>query len=206
MLTTQFYSQLAHLIKNGPRQWGTLSIAIGSGENSWDVTPPLLRRDITALNTEIMRKPIDLNDIQFLDSAGETSLEPTALLRVATTFSASEGSGTLRECGLWLEARDTAILLAYFIHPRIEKIPESRLQRNIQLDLNPGRALAQEIRTRYLGNAKTEELHDLENETGSCQLAEIRRDRRFYFNTIDEALTLGYDHCAFCFSRELSQR
>jgi hypothetical protein len=206
MLTDAFYQRLATLMKGGPQAWGPLNIAVGQGATNWDRTPPLLQRSRTALTAELGRNPVNPANVQFLDAAGNISAVPTARLRVQTTFAAGEGSGTLRECGLWMGEGSEAALLAYFIHPRVEKAASATLLRSMLLDLTPGRPAAQEIQTRYLGNSETEELHDVENKKKSCQLDEIRVDRRHYFNSIDEALSLGYDYCAFCFGRALSER
>lgn len=206
MLTEAFYRQLATMIMSGPQAGGSLSIAIGRGEPAWDSTPPVLRRSAARLANELARKVLDPEDISYITESGTASAAPTSRLRLQTTFTPGEGAGTLRECGLWAGEGSGALLLAYFIHPRIEKRAEDTLARSIQLDLTPGRPLAQEIVTRYLGNSKSEEFHDLENETRACQLDEIRIDRRHYFATVDEALSLGYDYCGFCFGRELSER
>lgn len=206
MLTDVFYQRLAGMLKGGPQSWGPLSIAVGQGQANWDRTPPLLQRDRTALTAELGRKAVDPGDVQFVNEAGVVSATPTARLRVQATFAAGEGSGTLRECGLWMGEGAGAALLAYFIHPRVEKAAGASLLRSVLLDLTPGRPAAQEIPTRYLGNSQTEELHDVDNEKKSCQLEEIRVDRRHYFNSVDEALNLGYDYCAFCFGRGLSDR
>lgn len=205
MLTDLFYQYLASMLKGGPLSEGPLSIAIGQGESDWDRTPPVLRRGATQLVNEVTRKVIIPEDIGYVTVDGEASANPTPCLRVQTTFAAGEGGGTLRECGLWAGEGDEAVLLAYFIHPRIDKREDDALTRSIQLNLTPGRPLAQETVTRYLGNSRVGELHDLENETHACQVDEIRIDRRHYFPTIEEALNLGYDYCAFCFGRELSQ-
>jgi hypothetical protein len=206
MLTDVFYIQLSALIKSEPLGGGSLYLAIGTGEAAWDSTPPLLRRDRTALTAEVARKIVSPEDILYISGTGEVSAQPTSRLRVQATFLAGEGRGTLRECGLLMGEESNAVLLAYFIHPRVEKLVDGTLLRSIQLDLTPGRPTVQEMPTRYLGNSKTEELHDLENETAACQLNEIRIDRRHFFNSIDEAVGLGYDYCAFCFGRDLSQR
>lgn len=205
MLTDFFYQQLATMLKSGPQSWGPLSIAIGQGEADWDRTPPVLRRGTTQLAAETARKPLTPEDIDYITETGGTSSRPTSRLRLQTTFASGEGTGTLRECGLWAGEGSGEVLLAYFVHPRIEKRESDSLARSIQLDLTPGRPLAQETVTRYLGNSKTEEFHDLENETRACQLDEIRVDRRHYFPTVEEAVNLGYDRCSFCFGREFSE-
>ncbi len=206
MLTDAFYQRLATLMKGGPQAWGPLGIAVGQGAAHWDRTPPLLQRDRTALTAELGRKAVNPNDVQFLNAAGGVSATPTVRLRVQTTFAAGEGSGTLRECGLLMGTGASAVLLAYFIHSRVEKQAGTTLLRSMLLDMTPGRPSAQEIQTRYLGNSKTEELHDVVNAKPACQLDEIRIDRRHYFNSIDEALGLKYDYCAFCFGKDLSDR
>ncbi len=206
MLTDRFYQELATLLKGGSQEWGPLSIAIGQGEQSWDRTPPLMQRGIQTLVHEVARQIINAQDIVYLNDENEVSVQATPRLRIQTNFPAEIGTGTLRECGLLLGVGDAAVLLAYFIHPRIEKLSDATLTRHIQLDLRPGKVLPEELPTRYLGNTKSEEFHDLENTSAACQLNEIRIDRRHYFVSIDEALALGYDYCAFCFSKELSQR
>ena len=59
---------------------------------------------------------------------------------------------------------------------------------------------------RYLGNAHTRELHDLQKVTPQCQIDEIPVDRRFFVSRIEDALALGYDYCAYCFGRAASRR
>jgi len=58
----------------------------------------------------------------------------------------------------------------------------------------------------YMGNRVSRELHDLSNPKPQCQTDEIAKDRRIYFKKISKALFMGYDYCAYCFSRGLSQR
>jgi len=206
MLTENFYPQLAAQLRPDSQAWDSINIAVGSGGNNWEVNPPLLRRNIDSLVNEVVRKSVQQSDIHYLDDAGQETREPTTLIRFRVDFLANEGSGTLRECGLFSGEGETAVMVAYFIFPRIEKSLNAILQRSIILDLTPGRALAQENSTRFLGNAKTEELHDLENEQPNCQVDEIRIDRRHSFDSIESAQTLGYDFCAYCFGRELSER
>lgn len=60
--------------------------------------------------------------------------------------------------------------------------------------------------TRFLGNARSTELHDLQNEKPSCQIAEIVPARRLYFETVLQAKAVGYDLCAHCFGADASKR
>lgn len=63
-----------------------------------------------------------------------------------------------------------------------------------------------QLRTRLLGNSGSRELHDLDNEKPGCQIAEIRPDHRFYFQSTGQAEELGYDFCAHCFGKARSRR
>lgn len=210
MLTEQFYIHLASALKNEPQGVGeTLFIAIGGGEQGWDLTPPPLQRNTSQLVNEIARKSLAGADIRYLTVEGQVTESLTPRLRISATFSAGEGVGTLRECGLFGGATAEAgsgTLLTYYIHPRIEKTAENVLERRIELDLTPTASGPGQIVTRYLGNSSSEEFHDLENLKPQCQVDEIRIDRRVYFANSEQALELGYDYCAFCFGRELSQR
>ncbi len=208
MLTNQFYAYLAALVKGEPGT-GSLYIAVGSGDTGWDSNPPAYQRDTQQLTHEIARKSVDLENIQFLDTDGNTVARPTSELRIITSFPAGEGTGTIRECGLFGGAGSqtgSGRLLSYFTHPRIDKSTDMSLERSLRLSLTPGATETGQTVTRYLGNSYSEELHDLENENAACQINEIRYDRRAYFSSPEEALQLGYDYCAFCFGRNRSQR
>ena len=209
MLTHQFYAHLAALVK-GESVTGSLYIAIGSGEAEWDTTPPLYRRNTEQLSHEIIRKVVVADDVQFLDTEENISETATSRLRIRAHFLEDEGIGTIRECGLFgsnaTAAANSGVLLSYFSHPRIEKSSEMQLSRSLYLNLTPGIITPGQVDSRYLGNSSSEELHDLQNENVSCQINEIRYDRRVHFSSIEQALELGYDYCAYCFSRELSQR
>ena len=136
--------------------------------------------------------------------------QPTSRIAVRVMFDEDEAEGHLRECGLFggevNGALNSGSLLSYFSHPRIDKTPGMSLQREVVLDFTPRPISVGQGVTRYLGNVNTQELHDLENETGACQVDEIRFDRRIYFASTQQASDLGYDMCAYCFGRERSQR
>ncbi len=65
MLTNQCYTQLAVLLCNELQNGRGLSVAIDSGDASWDQVPAVYQRDVTALNNEIIRK---------VDGGNESSL------------------------------------------------------------------------------------------------------------------------------------
>ena len=210
MLTNTFYIHLAQTMKNEPEQVGSFFIAVGSGDPGWDQGLPVYERTRNNLVNEIGRKVIEYDDIQFLDTAGMVTTTPSARIQFSTLFSADEGIATWRECGLFVggsaDEANSGNLLAYYIYPQIEKTQSMELTRTISLDLTPGASGPGQVVTRYLGNSNSEEFHDLENLKSQCQVDEIRIDRKIYFGSTEQALALGYDYCAYCFSRELSQR
>lgn len=207
MLTNRFYNQLTRSIKDDSN-WSNAFIAIGRGDVSWDRTSPFYDRELTALVDEVSRKQVARCGIYFVDEAGETTETVTSRLAFNVTFEADEGEGTFRECGLFVHEpdSDSEVLVSYFIYPRIEKNLEGSLSRQILLDLTPRSSGTGQIITRYLGNTNSRECHDLDNQQTNCQIAEISFDHRIYFGTPGLAQTAGYDYCAFCFGRELSER
>lgn len=207
MLTTAFYSQIATWIS---ADLGALYLAIGSGEAGWDRNPPLPLRTRTALTAERFRKPVAR--AVYLDEQANVSVVPTTRVQLQCEFLSGEGVGAMRECGLLVGGDGTGagvgggILLAHYVHARLEKLAELSLTRYITLDLQPRQGVVVPGQERYLGNSVSEELHDTLRMTPGCQLDEIRYDRRAYFATEAEARALGYDYCAYCFGRELSER
>lgn len=210
MLTDQFYVQLAGLIKGGLQGWSPLYIAVGGGDAQWDTRISTPDRSTLVLTDEILRKPVAPDAIVYLDEEGEAASGPGAVIRLQARFDAGEATGTLRECGLFAgsdsDQINTGVLLAYFIHPRIEKTADMALNRSIVLNLSPQKTILQGHLSSYLGNVISEELHNLENEKPGCQIDEIRSDRRAYFSSPEQAIGVGYDYCAFCFGKELSRR
>lgn len=208
MLTNDFYVALASALKSGAEKH--MFLAVGSGEPVWDETLPTFQRDTTHLVNELARKEIGVENIGFLNEAGEETETPSARLKIRANFILEEGVGTLRECGLFAgdasSVTGSGTLLSYFVHPRIEKLADADLMRAITLDITPRASGPGQIATRFLGNSGSRELHDLDNETSACQINEIRFDNRIYFGSTEQAIGLGYDYCAFCYSRELSQR
>lgn len=52
---------------------------------------------------------------------------------------------------------------------------------------------------RYLGNTRTKEVHDLDQEVENCQIDKIiEAGHAQPFDTLEDAHARGYDNCAFC--------
>lgn len=49
----------------------------------------------------------------------------------------------------------------------------------------------------YLGNKSTKEVHRLPGRP-NCQIAEITRENRIRFTSLQAALRAGYDRCHWC--------
>jgi hypothetical protein len=210
MLTENFYTMIAAVLKGERNVPGDLYIAVGEGKPDWDTIPPDVGRDAEALTNELTRKLVSARDITYLSEDGSTSRDPTPHIRLVVDFGLAEAIGSLRECGVYgidaSEAPGSGTLLSYYIHPLVSKTGTMTLRRAIQIDLTP-RGVAEGSRvTRYAANVRTEELHDMENLTGNCQIEEIRPDHRYYFATLEQATAAGYDLCAYCFGRSRSLR
>jgi hypothetical protein len=209
MLTSAFYRHLASALKSAAGSGTGLYIAVGVGDPGWDRGAPPYRRDIGALLAEVARKAVGPTDVQYLDELGTEVPIASPRLRIRTVFEPGEGEGALRECGLFgggaSTRSDSGLLLSYFMHARIDKGPSMNLARAFQLDLRAYPAGGVQP-TRYLGNSHTREVHDLDHLNPACQVDEILFDRRLYFATAEQAVALGYDHCAYCFGRRRSTR
>lgn len=207
MLTDAFYRTLASALRAGND--AGFAIAVGSGLPIWDQQRPVPARAVTALVSEVARRSVAAADLAFLDARGRPSDIATPRLQFSVAFDAAEAIGSLRECGLFIGGSATGesigTLLSYFTHPRIAKVDGMVLSRTIRVDLTPRAAVAAHT-TRFLGNVNQRELHDLENVTPRCQIDEIRFDRRYFFESVEEAVAAGYDFCAYCFGRDLSTR
>jgi len=53
---------------------------------------------------------------------------------------------------------------------------------------------------RYLGNTNTMEVHDTWNESGNCQLSEIKSDHKRWYDSLAAAIADGFDPCSYCLS------
>jgi hypothetical protein len=210
MLTNDFFTALASLLRGDATFPGSLFIAVGMGNPAWDDAAPEATRDVTQLTNEVARQVVNPQEIAYQDTKGEAAVVATPHLRIAVTFGVDEAVGMLRECGLCAGDATTdpgsGTLLAYYTYPRLEKTGSMVLERVIRIDLTP-QPYAPGCRiTRYLGNSRTREMHDLEQVTMQCQIEEIWLDKRFYHASVAAARNMSYDFCAYCFGRELSER
>lgn len=137
MLTDSFYREIAVAL----RARSAFEIAVGSGEAAWDDRVPRPSRPVEALTSETARKPVDVDGMKFLDRAGQGVGDASSRLEFSVVFDASEATGTLRECGLFLgggpEGEGGGTLLSYFRHPRVDKTEGMVLSRAIRIDLTP---------------------------------------------------------------------
>lgn len=200
MLTSAFYTAVVSRLVGEAAAPG-FAIAIGEGDPAWDAAAPPEDRGVRRLVREVARRTVSPEAVVFTDAGGNPTDEATARVRLHVVFPAGEGTGTLRECGLFIGAAEEAgsgRLLSYHVHPRIEKGREASLRREVVLDLEPHPFAPGSRVTRWLGNTRSGEVHDLDTLTRNCQVDEIRFDRRFYFASLGAATELGYDPCAYC--------
>jgi hypothetical protein len=210
MLTDAFYVALAAALRGRSGEASAFFLAVGGGDPGWDTRAPPEQRETARLVAEAARLEVPRERVVFLDEAGAPTDSPTPRLQLSATFGPTEAVGALRECGLFggdaTGEPDTGTLLSYFIHPRIDKPEGMALSRTISVHLTPQAVVPGTRPTRYLGNSYSTELHDLQNTRPGCRLEEIRFDRRYFFPSVEAAAAGGYDFCAYCFGRELSQR
>ena len=206
MFMESMYLAFTAAVKGQP----SLFVAVGAGQPEWDDALPECDLAMRQLASEVGRKAVPPEAIAYLDENDAIVATPTPRLQVVATFGENEVVGTLREYGLFggdaAVAANTGDLLAYYVHEQVEKRVGTTLVRRIVIDLTPRKVIPARPVTRYLGNVNTREVHDLDNETPQCQIGEIRRDRRYYFESVEAARAMGYDPCAFCFGPEHSER
>jgi hypothetical protein len=208
MLTDGFFVTLAAGLRSALGAEKAWYLAVGAGDPAWDRNPLLLDPGVARLNRELARKALTPDGVEFLDAGGTPSSTATACLRVRVRFGSDEANGTLREVGLFAGAReeaDSGVLVSYFAHAAIQKTAEMSLERSLRLDLTR-RKVGGAQPTRFFGNTKSREIHDLQRTRDACRLDEVTFDHRLYFDSAQQAIDLGYDYCAHCFGRDLSRR
>jgi hypothetical protein len=121
---------------------GIAFCAVGEGLDSWDVTPPASIADVVRLERELLRVPITIGDMRYVDATGATASTPTHRLQLTVTVTAPSSAIRLREFALVggdaTPVADSGQLVNYVIHPRIELAPRATLTRTIRLSFRPG--------------------------------------------------------------------
>jgi hypothetical protein len=208
VLTHGFSVALAVRLRGAGEAGSPWYVAVGAGDPAWDRVPAVLDPGATKLWNELARKAVPSDGVVYLDAAGNPSSTPTPWLRFGASFGLDDANGELREVGLFAEGapeRDAGRLVSYFTHAPIGKTPGTILERTLRLDLTR-QSVGGAQPTRFLGNSHSRELHDLERRRTACRLEQLAFDHRLYFASTEQAIQLGYDYCAACFGRELSQR
>jgi hypothetical protein len=210
MLTNGFFTVLASLLRGDAGFHGNFFVAVGEGHRIWDDSAPETTRGVTQLVHEVARRAVIPEEISYLDVNNEARTTATPRLQISAAFDVEDAPGTLRECGLFggdaTASPGSGTLMAYYIHPRLQKSPDMVLERVIRIDLTPLPYAPGSRITRYLGNSSTRELHDLDQVTPQCQTNRIRPDNRFYHAGVAAAREMGYDFCAYCFGPDMSER
>ena len=126
----------------GDRSTGIRFLLVGRGLPEWDETapPPPQRSDEALLDPRPVRLPVGIEDIQYLNVAGELSAEPTARIQVSMTLEpgqppipARQESCPLREFGLVGRMGRQDFMIDYVRHPVIHKRADDTLVRTIRL-------------------------------------------------------------------------
>jgi len=115
-------------------------LAVGSGQSSWDTTPPTKSYDATTLETESFRKAVGQVDIVYLDPDTDipTGGTPDAKIEITVTLLTSEANGTLREFGLFggtaTASADSGQMVNWISHSRIDKDSSFEIERKIRIE------------------------------------------------------------------------
>lgn len=121
---------------------GITYMAVGSGEVSWDTTPPVLDAAGTTLTTEYYRKAIPVTELVFLDPALPPGSPPIAgpsrKIGTTVTFLTAEGNGDMREFALFGGLADgvanSGTIINWVSHPLIPKDTSLTLARTVELE------------------------------------------------------------------------
>jgi len=107
---------------------------IGHGDASWDITVPDPGYTDTTLYDEYYRKQPD--SIQYVDDMGAPVVGPTNCILITTTFDFGEGTGSVREQGLFggdaTVALDSGYMINAIRHKEIYKGATQKLIRRIR--------------------------------------------------------------------------
>ncbi|MCP5115983.1 MAG: PASTA domain-containing protein, partial [bacterium] len=118
---------IADLLSNQTDASGITVMATGSGKPEWDNNPPAQDSTVDSLTTLLARKRIAW--------PGQLEYNPrTQTLHVDVDLDFHESAGVLRELGLFGGKKGDS-LVAYFVHPPIDKSSPRRLRREVDLAL-----------------------------------------------------------------------
>ena len=115
-------------------------MAYGSGQTSWDTTPPTKSYDAVALETEFFRQTVSQSNIVYLDPDTDipTGGTPDSKIEITVTLLSGEGNGTLREFGLFggnaTVTADSGQMVNWISHSRIDKDSSFEIERKIRLE------------------------------------------------------------------------
>jgi len=125
---------------------GLSYLAVGSGDVSWDLTPPTLDQTDTTLTNETFRKVINPADMNFVDVGVDFGAPVgviTRKIQVVVTLLSTEANGSLREFALFggdaNGAANSGLMFNFVRTPRIDKDSSLTIVRTIEiLFLRPG--------------------------------------------------------------------
>lgn len=135
---------LAALMKGEVDLQGILYLAIGEGNPDWDDAGNPVTPDVQQLHNEVLRHPLAVEEITFLDPLDQPSATPSSRLEIAVDFIGNDivetGYQSLREFGLFggdaTASANSGYLINYVIHPRIDMTPNATLTRKLHLDFD----------------------------------------------------------------------
>lgn len=114
-------------------------VGIGSGQTSWDSSPPSQPYSEVTLNNEVFRKALPQNDIYFIDPITNlpTGGAPSSKIEVVYTLGTTEANYDLREFGLFggtaTGAFDSGEMINWIVHSKISKDSSFEIYRRIRI-------------------------------------------------------------------------
>lgn len=127
---------IACLLKVKEGYTGLSYWAIGIGEEEWDDNEVAPSLGDTQLVNEIFRKPIQREDIHFLDENYQETERVTNRIGVKVLFTSSEANDNWREFGLFggdaTNIKDSGIMINHKIHKALPKDSNMNVERYIR--------------------------------------------------------------------------
>ena len=140
---------VGQLLGNRPGAAGVRAAAFGSGDPSWDQTPPAADPQRTALQQELLRKPVDpVQDIEVV------SYQQALVVHAALEY--REAATTVREVGLFGGNASAPVLLEHLAFPAMDHSVARRLRFDVRLGIGVDPSIAvPDVTTRSLADATT---------------------------------------------------